>query len=322
MKDFVEKNEFETEEYQVELAEESSALPVAFEKSEIKTDSELIEYKGKLKKFGRAKAKNEEKTFEEEDYSAFRELAYLRNTTVTEIKDECCSFQIKTLMNGMGKVLVRYEVGEKEMERIMQNASVLGMKEVTVSPANLKTCAKAVQKFGLEKQKVALLIDFPFGESTFESKLFAIKEGKKSGVDGITVTLPPNVFGKSQKKELKRQLKKIRRSFKKADAGVAVNAEGIIDEQLKSFLKLAEKAKLNHVAFLFGAVGEQTLINKMEFANKFKGKLAFKVLANVETAAAVMNLFKLNVNVILTPYADDIAKDLLVRFKVKSLKLK
>lgn len=319
----LQENLIETEEYEVEVIEENPLAVI--EKKELTRDAELVVIEPNDKK-NKHKEKDSKKNkskpnFDDEDYSAFYELALLRNITVSDIKDECCSFQIKTLMNNMGKVLVRYEVSEKEMDVIMQNARILGMNEVVVSPANLKACAKSVRKFDLENQKVTLLIDFPFGESSIENKLMSVKEGKKAGVDGITVTLPPNLYGASKKRALKKQLKKIKRSFR-GDIGVAVSAQELTGEEMKNLLKAVAKTKLKHITFVFGAVSEEELISKVSFANKFKGKLKYKVLGNIETAVAVMNLFKLNADVILSPYTDDIAKELLQRFKVKSLKLK
>jgi deoxyribose-phosphate aldolase len=296
------------EEYEVEVIED--LVPAVIESTAIEKPK-----KGKLSK--RTEKVSAE---EDEDYSAFKELALLMNTTVSAIKDECCSFQIKNLMGRMGKALVRFGVNDKQMEKILLNADILGVQEVVISPSNLETCAKAVKKHNLERQKVTLLIDFPFGESSFENKLLAIKEGKKAGVDGITVTLQQNALSESRQKELKKQLKKISRSFK-GDVGIAVSAEELTDNELKNLLKLTAKTKIKHVALLFGAVSEDTLISKLNFANKYKGKLKYKVLGNIETAVAVMNLFKLEVDVILTPYADDIGGELLKRFKVKSLKL-
>lgn len=296
----------ENEDYEVELIEEF--VPAVVDHTGLG-----ITKKGKPSKRG--------EKLEDEDYSAFKELALLMNTTVSAIKDECCSFQIKNLMSRMGKALVRYSVTDKQMEKVILNADILGMQEVVISPSNLEICAKAVRKHNLERQKVSLLIDFPFGESSFENKLSAIKEGKKAGVDGITVTLPQNALSESRQKELKKQLKKISKSFK-GDIGIAVSAEELTEDEIKNLLKFTAKTKIKHVALLFGAVSEDTLISKLNCANKYKGKLKYKVLGNIETAVAVMNLFKLEVDVILTPYADGIGKDLLQRFKVKSLKLK
>ena len=42
---------------------------------------------------------------------------------------------------------------------------------------------------------------------------------------------------------------------------------------------------------------------------------------NAERAEVLTELFRLGVDKILTPYADDIAKELFKKFKIKSLKL-
>ena len=52
-----------------------------------------------------------------------------------------------------------------------------------------------------------------------------------------------------------------------------------------------------------------------------KGDKKIFVFANVSSPEGIIALFKNQVDKILTPFADDIGKDLLKRFKVKSIKL-
>lgn len=276
--------------------------------------TELIRYEGKKEKKKRAK-------YSESDFSAFVDLANLMNTTVTQIKDECCSFQIQKLMNRVGKAIVRYSVTEKQLEKILLNSSALAVKEVVITPTMLSLCSKVVEKHSLQSQSISLLIDFPFGESSLQTKLQAVKEGKRAGVDSITVTLPISLLEPERRKELKKQVKKIKRSFR-GEIGLAISPDEVKDEDLKFLVKFAEKKKIRHITLTFGAVSFELLTQKTQLANKHKGKMQLKIMGNVEDAYALMHAIKLNADLVLTPFADEIGKELVKRFDVKTLKLK
>mgnify|MGYP003457440365 CR=1 FL=1 len=60
----------------------------------------------------------------------------------------------------------------------------------------------------------------------------------------------------------------------------------------------------------------------MEIINKHRGDKKIFVLASIERAESLIELFKLKIDMVLTPFADDIGRDLIKRFNVKSIKLK
>ena len=147
-----------------------------------------------------------------------------------------------------------------------------------------------------------------------------MRECVKAGVDQITVAIPNVLNDSSTYKIFKKQIKKVGRSFK-ANSGVAFNASDLTDEQIKRAMKVTNKSKLSFVVFAFGDATLEELKNKMNVINKYKGSKKVCVLANVDRAEAVMELFKLNVDKILTPFADSIGEELVQRFRIKSVKL-
>lgn len=263
----------------------------------------------------------QEKTDKNADFSAFYALAELLNVSVERIKDECCLFQIRNVMKRLGKVIVRYNVTDAELSDVFLNCAALEIKELLVSPAYISACRKQVERHGLNSLYVGSVIDFPFGESTFKSKLADVKDGIAEGVDGVTVVFPAMMLDKDRRKEFKKQVAKTGRLYKK-EARVALAATELSEEAVKFAFKTAEKSKIDGLIFIFGEIGEKELKDKMREINAYRGKKPVRVLGNVKTPEAVMSLIKLGVDEIFTPYADDIGKDLAERFKIKSLKLR
>ena len=171
-----------------------------------------------------------------------------------------------------------------------------------------------------EEIKVCAVIDFPFGESSFKVKHAEMKNAVKAGVDEILTVFPANLLQKESAKELKKQLKKTKR-VGRIDKGVAVNAEDTNGEDIKRFMRLAEKMKMKFVAFLFGNVTAKELCDKMREIIANKNKIAVKVMANVEDIAGVKTLIAEKADGIITPFADKIAKELFEEFKITSAKL-
>lgn len=255
------------------------------------------------------------------EFSTFYEIARLLNTDIDSVKDECCLFQIQKLMSRLGRVIVRYNFTDAELENAAKNCEKLKVSEMLVSPAYLPPLVRAAGGKLLESLTVNALIDFPFGESTFKSKITNVKDVLKQGVDGFTVIMPAILLERDNVKILRRQMKKIARLGKNC-SGVAVSALELGEDALRLFVKTAERAGVNSVTFVFGEAGIAEVKNKFEIIGKYcGGKINVKILGNVSDTEAVMELFKMGAKTIITPYADDIGKELLKRFDIKSLKL-
>lgn len=268
------------------------------------------------------KNKNTEKeNVPEVSFQAFYALAEVLNMSVEDVKDECCLFQVRNIMNRLTKVIVRYNVTDKELDKILTNSAILNVKGILLSPAYIPAIMRQKKKQGL-KLNVGSIIDFPFGESLFKSKLSDIRDSLKMGVNGITVMMPAMLLdGKKNVKQFKKQCKKIGR-IRKIDTAVSLSAMDLTADQIKLAFKIVDKTKLKAITFIFGDVRLEDFREKMSLINKHKGKKAVRILANVETVPAVQELIKDNVDDILTPFADDIGLELVERFNIKSVKLK
>ncbi len=287
------------------------------------TETGLVPY-GTVDEGKKKKPKKSKKTDSEKDggiFDDFPDLAALMNVSVQELKEEFFLFQIRKLMGKMGKVIVRHSLTDKQVEKIFLNSATLKMGEILVSPVYIPTCARQVQKNDLHSLPVCTLIDFPFGESSLKSKIADIKDSVNSGVDGVTVVIPSVLTTPDYARDFKKQAKKIAKGYPNC-AGIALNATDLTDEQIKRAVKTVEKTNLNSITFMFGETALPELKEKMAFINTVKGDKKIKVLANVDSAEAVMALFKLDVDTILTPYADEIGEALIKRFNIKSVNLR
>ena len=267
------------------------------------------------------KKNNKEKTLNNDvNFQAFYALAELMNKSVEEVKDECCLFQVRNIMNKLTKVIVRYNVSDKELEKILVNCDTLNTNGIMVSPTYLPAIMRQKKKQNL-KVNVCSVIDFPFGESLFKSKLNDVRDSIKMGVNGVTVMLPAMLLEGKNVKQFKKQSKKIGK-IKRVETSISLSAMDLTSEQIKTAFKITERTKLNAVTFIFGDVGLEEFREKMTVINKYRGKKPIMILANVENVSAVQELIKDQVDGILTPFADEIGTELLKRFDIKSVKVK
>ena len=268
------------------------------------------------------KNKNKENNVNDNlNFQAFYALAELLNVSVEDVKDECCLFQVRNIMNKLTKVIVRYNVTDKELEKVLINCDALNVNGILLSPAYIPAIMRQKRKQNL-KVKIGSIIDFPFGESLFKSKLSDIRDSLRMGVNGVTVMLPAMLLeDKKNVKQFKKQSKKLGK-IKRIDTSIALSAMDINLEQIKTAFKIVEKTKLKAITFIFGDVRLEEFREKMTVINKFKGKKPVRVLANVEQVSAVQELIKDNVDGILSPFADEIGVELVKRFNIKSVKLK
>lgn len=248
-------------------------------------------------------------------------LSSLFNKTVKEIKEECFVYQIRKFMSRLGKVVVRYNVPDPELEKIFLNADALKLGGILVAPIYLPACKKISKKHRLSHVSVGSLIDFPFGESSFKGKVASVREGMKIGIDTVHVTIPNMLLESENIKQYKSQAKKIGKLFKEG-SGIILNATDLSEDSIKKALKIAARTKLTSVTFSFGEATLEQVKSKLDVVNKYRGSKKIYVLANVDRAEAVTELLKLSVDMILTPYADDIGRELVRRFNTESVKLR
>ncbi len=255
------------------------------------------------------------------DFSPLLELARLLNVSAERIKDECCLFQLRKLMSKTGKLAVRVSETESELKKAFLNCDELKIKELLVSPSYIPTCQRLSAKTGLSSLYVGAIIDFPFGEGGCKAKLAEIKECISGGADGVTVVFSAMMLKKENRKQFKKQIKKMGRLYK-SNVCIALDAAKLSEEEIKFAVKTIDNSKTGSISFIFGETEETELKNKMREINAYKSKKPIKAIGNVKTPEGITELIKLGIDEIITPYADEIGAELVKRFKIKSVKLR
>ncbi len=245
-------------------------------------------------------------------YKDLENLAMLLNTTVDCLKKEFYLIQIKKIMAKLHKTIIRYDMTEAELDRIFLSASQYGLEAITVAPAYLPTSVKQIKKNRI-KMELCSIIDFPFGESSFKGKLSDVKESLRLGASSVAVAMPSMMFNADKIKELKKQCKKLCKTSRKG-AGIVINASDINEENYAKAMKYINKSKLSFITLAFGDATLEEVKRKISSLSKCGIEKSLHVIANVDRVESVVELFKLNVDKVLTPYADDIGTDLLKRF--------
>ena len=82
------------------------------------------------------------------------------------------------------------------------------------------------------------------------------------------------------------------------------------EKDLITAIKLIEKTDLNHVLLTFGECSFQDVKEKLEKVNKVKGKKAVKIMLNAKNPEDIKSVVELGASIVLTPYLDEIIKNL------------
>ena len=250
----------------------------------------------------------------------FSELATLLGKNSDTVKDECYVYQIRNFLSRVGKVIVRYDVSGKEFSKIEENAAILNLGEIVLAPAYLSSLNREIKTSEYPKNRIRAIIDFPFGESSFKNKIVAVKECVRAGVKGFYVTMPVLLLEDAKGKEFKKQVKKLGKLAKSVD--IAISAQELTEEKIKSVVKAVEKSKVDGVTLVFGDASENEITEKIAYIKKYKRTKTLKILGNVLSEKGLTALFNLGVDGVLTPYADEIGKDLFKDFNIKTVNLR
>lgn len=275
---------------------------------------------------GRSKKKRENKdngstNFKESKVEFMGALATLLDISEQEVYENCCISHIKEFLSSIGLLVVRYGIENKEAEKKINNAETLSLEGIYLSPAYFKNFTNLKEKAKIQRNLLKGFIDFPFGESTLKSKLDGIREAKRSGIEDAIVMIPSNLLFAENKKELNLTIKKIGK-LTKGKGGIAFSGTDFDPNNLKKLFKFIARRKIKEITLVFGDVSYEEFREKLNTVFDVKGsEVVVNVCGNVQTKEAVMELKKLKVNKIITPYAIEIGEDLLKTFDIKKIKL-
>ncbi len=243
------------------------------------------------------------------------ELAGFLGVSVKELREEIYFTQIKKIMSKIHKVIVRYDMTETELEKIFFSAGRYGLGGMTVAPVYLSNCVKQNKKSKYQGLPFCSIIDFPFGESSFMGKVSNVKESLKAGASSVAVTMPTMMLNKENLKTFKKECKKLCRLTRNR-AGIVLNASDINEENYVEGMKTIRKTKIAFITLAFGDATMEEVKHKLAVINRCGITKSLFVIANVERLEQAIELTKLNVARVLTPYADAIGEDLIKRYNL------
>ena len=264
------------------------------------------------------RTEEKEQFYDEKDNQTLKALASLMGVGEQTLKREFVEYNVKKFLSLVGRALVRSETMDEDVKRLYYRSSEYWLGGILVSPMYLSSCTKQ-QKKKDRTIDCGAIIDFPFGEDTVKGKMHGIKESNKAKMDFAIVTIPTVLAGKENLKQLKKQTKKLMGALKKR-GGVAINASDITNDDIKRVCKSLVKSKAQSLTLLFGDTPIEEVTEKIITAGANLGDKKLFVLANVQKYQSITELKKLGVDKIFTPFAFEIATEVLQSFGLKEIK--
>lgn len=262
----------------------------------------------------------EEKVELSQEESSSSALSILMGVEDSILEREYVEYNVKKFLSGIGRAVLRSDSLDGDMKRMFAAAKDYYLGGILASPLYLNACAKLLKKKEKRTFEVGAIVDFPFGEGTFKSKLHDVKACGKAKVNFTVITFPTLLANNDNAKILRRQTKRLIGAFKK-NRGIAINASGLPVEEISRIVKLFYKTKMQTLTLIFNDSPIDEIVENVLVASKDLNSKKLQVVANVQKAEYITRLKGLGVDRVFTPYAEDIAKDVLERFGLKETKL-
>jgi len=288
--------------------QEQSAQEVKSEAEDVQDEIEEIEVT--IEKESDKKPKEEEKKEKADKF----DLAKVLGKTESGMKAEFYVYQIKELMQKVGKVFDTKRVSVPEIHESYAEISKLGVCEMLVSPIYASECAKAEKK-NPSGSKFGAIIDYPYGESSFKAKLVEVKNCIKSGFDSITVTYPTSAAFLNKLNAEKNTVVKLAKKCK-VPFGIAINSDMPM-EDVRKLLKSIANSKISFITLLLDKVDNVTLWDYLEEIAVYKGKFKVYAYTSIRNVKDLSKLLGYSADRIYTPYVEDIGQELLAKFGVE-----
>ncbi len=250
---------------------------------------------------------------ESEKEAGFKGLADALGVTEEKIKNDCKYHLIRKITSGIGDLTVRFSPTDEEMNLKAGFLTDFGVGEFCVAPLYIK---RFMKKKGKPNDKLSVIVDFPFGETSFSAKKSEIKNCVSHGVKEITAVLPSSIL-KENPKELKKEIRSLGK-IRSAKVFAAIPAENTDAAGIKNFLKAVARSGIYGSAFIFGKTDEKSFKEAETAIMKNKGAKPVKIIAEVTSAKVAYRLLAGGAYRVVTPYAEDICRELVAAAGFKS----
>lgn len=242
--------------------------------------------------------------------TGFSGLAEALSVPEGQVKDDCKYYLIRKIMSGVGDLTVRYSPTAEEMNRKSGFLNDFGIGEFCVAPLYIRQFIKKKGKTK-DRNKLSVIVDFPFGETSFSAKKAEVKNCAKFGIVEMTAVLPSSILSESAK-EFRKQISGLSR-IRAAKIFAAISVENADAQGIKNFLKSVNRSKIFGAAFIFGQTDENKFKELSDVIIKNKGAKPVKIIAEVKNVKTVYRLLRNGVYRVITPNADAICEELVVK---------
>lgn len=255
----------------------------------------------------------EEKVEEKKDLK--EELSILTGKSVKELEDEFVLGNIKKYLSQVGKAVIKTETFGDDLKLVFKTCNENMVGAVLISPVNLKAGEKLIRKKVKRGFPIGAIIDYPLGESAFDSRIGEAKRCNKALMDFAILTLPISLLTAENEKELKKHIKRFSKVFKK-EKGVAVNLMNASVSDVKRLVKLLIKNKIDNFVFIFNDEDIEQIIEKVQQAISATAGKKISIIADVKQAQDITKILNIGVEIVFTPFADEISKEVYKRFSL------
>ena len=290
----VETEQIEQEVQPVEQIEQIEQLEQIEQVQEVQVEPEIIPQKEETDKFS---------------------LAGLLGKTESGMKLEFYAYQIKELMQSVGKIMPRNGVNVSDIDNAYCQTVKYGGKEISVTPYFYRACKELESKYGYGKVEFSAMIDYPFGESSQKARLTDVKEAIKNGVDLVTVVMPFNAYTMGVLNAEKVKLNKLCK-VRKGKVGIAVG----IDYDAEGFCKivrLVEGLKCSHITLLCQSHSVDKIVDAIKIIRERKFTKKVYVYSSVKTIEELSKLMELKVDKVYTEHLEQVGFELERKFGVE-----
>ena len=242
-------------------------------------------------------------------------LAKVLGKTESGMKAEFYVYQIKELMQKVGKIFDTKRVSVADISDCYASLQKFGASELLVSPIYASECAKVEKRGGDASVSFGAIIDYPFGESSFKAKLTELKNCLKCQFNSVTVTFPTSAVYLGKTNAEKNNVVKLAKKCK-VPFGVALDSEIPMDD-MRKLLKAFANSKISYVTLLLDKMDRISMLDYFEEVAAYKGKLKVYVYSSVNNLKDLSTLIELSADKVYTPFVEEIGQELLDKFDVE-----
>ena len=293
-----------------EVSAQSQALEDTFSQSQENSEQEVNSQENQTEA-KKDDVDQEECALKDDKFS----LAGLLGKTESGMKSDFYAYQIKELMQSVGTSLPKGYISVSEIENCYKQTIKYGGKELILTPYLFKQVKQMEENINGEKLNLSVIVDYPYGESSFKAKLLDVKESIKNGASSVTVVMAKRSVSTANLSTEKAMLNKLTK-VGKGKVGIAINLD-IESEDFKKVVKLIDGIKATHVTLLAEDVSLDRIKQAIETLSLKKIDKKIFVYTSISKVQELSALIETKVNKVYTEHFGKIGIQLEEKFEIQ-----